>query len=104
MLGFIIIGGILGILGFWLVPIALSVLVPYNKEVFGSSLFLLIAWIFVNAHHTFQGDRPAPGGNADLSVTDRSGFITMNGDNLNESGHDRGIGILLDRIDVLAGK
>jgi hypothetical protein len=31
-------------------------------------------------------------------------FITMNGDNLKESGHDRRIGILLDRIDVLAGK
>ncbi|TIL45813.1 hypothetical protein, partial [Mesorhizobium sp.] len=48
VLGFIIVGGILGILGFWLVPIALSVLVPYNKEVFGSSLFLFIAWIFIN--------------------------------------------------------
>lgn len=56
------------------------------------------------AHGYCQGDRPAPGGNADLNLTDRTGFITMNGDNLNESGHDRGIGILLDRIDVLAGK
>ncbi|RWK62527.1 hypothetical protein [Mesorhizobium sp.] len=39
-----------------------------------------------------------------LTLPIEADFITMNGDNLKESGHDRRIGILLDRIDVLAGK
>ncbi|WP_287323568.1 hypothetical protein [Mesorhizobium sp.] len=30
-----------------------------------------------------QGDRPAPGGNANLSVNDRTDFITMKGDKRN---------------------
>ncbi|WP_292640252.1 hypothetical protein [Mesorhizobium sp.] len=67
MLGFIIIGGILGILGFWLVPIALSVLVPYNKEVFGSSLFLFIAWIFINVHRYFLDNVMWRRGNPEVS-------------------------------------
>ncbi|WP_287319238.1 hypothetical protein [Mesorhizobium sp.] len=67
MLGFIIVGGILGILGFWLVPIALSVLVPYNKEVFGSSLFLFIARIFINVHHYFLDNVMWRRGNPEVS-------------------------------------
>ncbi|TIP53695.1 MAG: hypothetical protein E5X56_33085, partial [Mesorhizobium sp.] len=67
VLGFIIIGSILGILGFWLVPIALSVLVPYNKEVFGSSLFLFIAWIFINVHHYFLDNVMWRRGNPEVS-------------------------------------
>lgn len=67
VLGFIIIGGILGILGFWLVPIALSALVPYNKEVLGSSLFLFIAWIFINVHHYFLDNVMWRRGNPEVS-------------------------------------
>jgi hypothetical protein len=51
VLTFIVAGTILGALGFWLVPMALTALVPYDKQVLGSSLFLFIAWIFINVHH-----------------------------------------------------
>ncbi|WP_245277580.1 hypothetical protein [Mesorhizobium sp. L48C026A00] len=67
MLGFIIIGSILGILGFWLVPIALSALIPYNEEVLGSSLFLFIAWIFINVHHYFLDNVMWRRGNPEVS-------------------------------------
>ncbi|WP_027153426.1 hypothetical protein [Mesorhizobium sp. WSM2561] len=67
VLGFIIIGSILGILGFWLVPIALSALIPYNKEVLGSSLFLFIAWIFINVHHYFLDNVMWRRGNPEVS-------------------------------------
>ena len=64
---FIIIGGILGALGFWLVPMALNALVPYNKEVLGSTLFLFIAWIFINVHHYFLDNVMWRRGNPEVS-------------------------------------
>ncbi|TGV50507.1 hypothetical protein EN803_41365, partial [Mesorhizobium sp. M2D.F.Ca.ET.160.01.1.1] len=42
VLGFIIGGGALGYLGFWLIPFVLTALVPYDKQVLGSSLFFFI--------------------------------------------------------------
>jgi hypothetical protein len=67
VLTFIVAGAILGALGFWLVPMALIALVPYNKEVLGSSLFLFIAWIFINVHHYFLDNVMWRRGNPEVS-------------------------------------
>lgn len=53
VLGFIIGGGALGYLGFWLIPFVLTALVPYDSQVLGSSLFFFIVLIFINVHHYF---------------------------------------------------
>ena len=50
---FIVIGFVLGYLGFWGLPEQLNNLVPYHKEVLGPSLFLFLFWIFINVHHYF---------------------------------------------------
>jgi hypothetical protein len=67
VLTFIIAGTILGALGFWLVPMALTALVPYDKQVLGSSLFLFIAWIFINVHHYFLDNVMWRRGNPEVS-------------------------------------
>ncbi|MER9584878.1 hypothetical protein [Mesorhizobium sp. M0276] len=64
---FIVAGTILGALGFWLVPMALTALVPYDKQVLGSSLFLFIAWIFINVHHYFLDNVMWRRGNPEVS-------------------------------------
>jgi hypothetical protein len=51
--GFIIIGCVVGFLGFFGLPIVLDVMVPYNKEIFGASMFMFIFWVFINVHHYF---------------------------------------------------
>jgi len=43
----------LGYLGFWQFPEWLDSNVPYNKEIFGTSAFFYISWIFINVHHYF---------------------------------------------------
>jgi hypothetical protein len=50
--GFLVAGVVLGFLGFWLVPSVLATL-PYDKTIFGGTLFLFVAWIFINVHHYF---------------------------------------------------
>ncbi|KRB31124.1 MULTISPECIES: hypothetical protein [Mesorhizobium] len=67
VLAFIVFGAILGALGFWLVPMALSAIVPYDKAVLGSSLFLFIAWIFINVHHYFLDNVMWRRGNPEVS-------------------------------------
>jgi hypothetical protein len=67
VLTFIVAGTILGALGFWLVPMALTALVPYDKQVLGSSLFLFIAWIFINVHHYFLDNVMWRRGNPEVS-------------------------------------
>jgi hypothetical protein len=49
---FVVAGGILGFLGFWMMPSVLQSL-PYDKAIFGGSLFFFVAWIFINVHHYF---------------------------------------------------
>ncbi|MCZ6666156.1 MAG: hypothetical protein O7B81_12685 [Gammaproteobacteria bacterium] len=49
--GFIVLGEILGYLGFWGVPEILQAVVPYEEAVFGPSVFLFMVWIFINVHH-----------------------------------------------------
>lgn len=53
VLGFIVGGGALGYLGFWLIPFVLTALIPYDRQVLGSSLFFFIVLIFINVHHYF---------------------------------------------------
>ena len=50
---FIVVGTAIGVLAFWIAPILLSATVPYDKELFGVTLFLFIFFIFINVHHYF---------------------------------------------------
>lgn len=67
VISFILVGGILGAIGFWLAPMAMNALVPYNQEVLGSALFLFIAWIFINIHHYFLDNVMWRRGNPEVS-------------------------------------
>jgi hypothetical protein len=51
--GFIALGTILGYLGFWGLPEFLPAIVPYDRAVFGATVFLFIFWTFINVHHYF---------------------------------------------------
>jgi hypothetical protein len=50
---FIILGMVLGAIGFWAIPILLQVLVAYDTETFGIRMFMFIFVIFINVHHYF---------------------------------------------------
>lgn len=50
---FLIVGAILGFLGFWGVPFLLDLLQPYDPARFGGFAFMAIFWIFINIHHYF---------------------------------------------------
>lgn len=50
---FLIVGFILGYLGFWGVPQWLDATIEYDRSLFGGSLFLFLFWIFINVHHYF---------------------------------------------------
>lgn len=51
--GFLVLGIALGGLGFWILPQMLDQIVPYRQDIFGTSLFLFMFWIFINVHHYF---------------------------------------------------
>ncbi|QCO68375.2 hypothetical protein E5843_12445 [Luteimonas yindakuii] len=51
MFGFIVGGSILGYAGFWVLPSWLNAVVPYNRDLFGPSLFFFLVWVFINIHH-----------------------------------------------------
>ncbi|WP_217574813.1 hypothetical protein [Mesorhizobium sp. GbtcB19] len=65
--GFIIGGGALGYLGFSLIPFVLTALIPYDKQVLGSSLFFFIVLIFINVHHYFLDNVMWRRGNPEVS-------------------------------------
>jgi hypothetical protein len=48
---FVVMGVLLGFLGFWGVPIAADGLVPYDKQAIPGALFPFMFWIFLNVHH-----------------------------------------------------
>ncbi len=50
---YVLTGTVLGFLGFWILPTALDHFVPYDKAVFGSDMFLVMIWVFINVHHYF---------------------------------------------------
>ena len=53
LLRFVLIGGLLGAAGFWLAPLFFDAVVGYDRAVFGTTLFLFMAWTFINIHHYF---------------------------------------------------
>ncbi len=67
VLGFIVGGAALGYLGFWLIPFVLTALIPYDKQVLGSSLFFFIVLIFINVHHYFLDNVMWRRGNPEVS-------------------------------------
>ncbi|RWA67600.1 hypothetical protein [Mesorhizobium sp.] len=67
VLGFIVGGGALGYLGFWLIPFVMSALIPYDTQVLGSSLFFFIVLIFINVHHYFLDNVMWRRGNPEVS-------------------------------------
>ena len=67
VLGFMVAGAALGYLGFWLIPLTLTNLVPYDKQVLGSSLFFFIVLIFINVHHYFLDNVMWRRGNPEVS-------------------------------------
>lgn len=52
-IGFIFAGVVLGFAGFWFLPSALQVTMPYNHGTFGPALFMFVFWLFINLHHYF---------------------------------------------------
>jgi hypothetical protein len=64
---FIATGLILGYLGFYGLPMLLDGLVPYDREVLGSTLFLFVFWIFINIHHYFLDNVMWRRGNPEVS-------------------------------------
>jgi len=63
---FVVLGVILGALGFWAIPILLKVLVTYDTDVFGSRMFMFIFFIFINVHHYFLDNVIWRRGNPDM--------------------------------------
>lgn len=46
-------GIVVGFIGFWGLPVLLSAAIPYDRAIFGGTLFLFVGWIFINVHHYF---------------------------------------------------
>lgn len=57
----------LGYLGFWAAPAWLGTHVPYDRALFGDSLFFFIFWIFINIHHYFLDTVMWRKGNPDVA-------------------------------------
>jgi hypothetical protein len=51
--GFLGTGFVLGLLGFWLLPLLADFYVAYDHAEYGPQLFLFLFWIFINIHHYF---------------------------------------------------
>jgi len=63
---FVVLGVILGALGFWAIPIFLKAVVVYDSEVFGTRMFMFIFFIFINVHHYFLDNVIWRRGNPDM--------------------------------------
>ena len=50
---FVLIGGLLGVTGFWVAPMLINHVAGYDRAVFGTTLFMFIGWTFINIHHYF---------------------------------------------------
>ena len=50
---FVLAGGLLGVAGFWWAPEFLDATVGVDPAVFGPTVFLFMAWTFINIHHYF---------------------------------------------------
>jgi len=63
---FVGIGIFLGFLGFMGAPRLLDAVVPYNKHLYGTGLFLFAFYIFINVHHYFLDNVMWRRGNPDV--------------------------------------
>ena len=63
---FIGMGVLLGFLGFMGIPRFIDFVLPYDKHVFGPSLFLFMFYIFINIHHYFLDNVMWRRGNPDV--------------------------------------
>ncbi len=63
---FIAIGVLLGFLGFYGVPRSIDAFFPYDRHVFGPSLFVFSFYIFINIHHYFLDNVMWRRGNPDV--------------------------------------
>jgi len=63
---FIAVGIVLGFLGFYGVPRSIDAILPYDKHLFGPSLFLFSFYIFINIHHYFLDNVMWRRGNPDV--------------------------------------
>ena len=50
---FAVLAGVLGVVGFWWGPQLIGAVVDYDRTVFGTAVFLFMAWTFINIHHYF---------------------------------------------------
>ena len=50
---FALLAGVLGVVGFWWGPELLGTVVDYDRSVFGTAVFLFMAWTSINIHHYF---------------------------------------------------
>jgi hypothetical protein len=50
---FLVLGILLGWLGFWGLPVWLNGAIAYDHGAFGPTVFLFVFWIFINIHHYF---------------------------------------------------
>lgn len=48
---FLFVGVVLGYVGFWMAPGFLDQYLGYDRNVFGSNLFIFLFWVFINVHH-----------------------------------------------------
>ena len=46
-------GIVLGLMGFWVLPMLANTVIGYDHAVLGTTFFLFAAWIFINVHHYF---------------------------------------------------
>ena len=63
---FVGLGVLLGALGFAVIPNFIDAVVPYDKHVYGPSLFLFLFYIFINVHHYFLDNVMWRRGNPDV--------------------------------------
>jgi hypothetical protein len=50
---FLVLGILLGWLGFWGLPAWLNGAVAYDRGIFGATASFFVFWIFINIHHYF---------------------------------------------------
>jgi len=50
---FVSVGAFAGAMSFWGVPFVLDRVVPYDRDVFGSTMFMMMFYVFINVHHYF---------------------------------------------------
>ena len=63
---FIALGILLGFLGFYGLPRSIDAILPYDKHLFGPSLFVFSFYIFINIHHYFLDNVMWRRGNPDV--------------------------------------